>query len=85
MKQRRRFDAVIASLIAEARADYIGDRKDVLALLLQARYEGGEPISDEHITDELLTLLGSARDNGIIAGLGVGAAEPSSRADVPSG
>ncbi|MDT5231992.1 MAG: hypothetical protein QOI39_2492, partial [Mycobacterium sp.] len=39
MKQRRRFDAVIASMIAEARADpNIGDRKDVLALLLQARY-----------------------------------------------
>src|SRR3984957_5318924 len=63
MKKRRRFDAVIASLIAEARADpNIGDRKDVLALLLQARYEDGEPISDEHIADELLTLLGSGHE-----------------------
>jgi cytochrome P450 len=63
LKQRRRFDAVIASLIAEARADpYIGDRNDVLALLLQARYEDGEPISDEHIKDELLTLLGSGHE-----------------------
>ena len=63
MKQRRRFDAVIASLIAEARADpNFGDRKDVLALLLQARYEDGEPISDEHIADELLTLLGSGHE-----------------------
>ena len=63
MKQRRRFDAVIASLIAEARADpAIGERKDVLALLLQARYEDGEPISDEHIADELLTLLGSGHE-----------------------
>jgi len=63
MKQRRRFDAVIASLIAEARADpAIEERKDVLALLLQARYEDGEPISDEHITDELLTLLGSGHE-----------------------
>jgi hypothetical protein len=63
MKKRRRFDAVIAALIAEARADpAIEDRKDVLALLLQARYEDGEPISDEHITDELLTLLGSGHE-----------------------
>jgi cytochrome P450 len=63
MKKRRRFDAVIASLIADARADpNIEERKDVLALLLQARYEDGEPISDEHITDELLTLLGSGHE-----------------------
>jgi cytochrome P450 len=63
MKQRRRFDAAIASLIAEARADpAIEERKDVLALLLQARYEDGEPITDEHIADELLTLLGSGHE-----------------------
>jgi hypothetical protein len=63
MRQRRRFDAAIASLIAEARADpNIEDRKDVLALLLRARYEDGEPISDQHITDELLTLLGSGHE-----------------------
>ena len=63
MKKRRRFDAVIASLIAEARADpAIEERNDVLALLLQARYENGEPISDEHIADELLTLLGSGHE-----------------------
>jgi cytochrome P450 len=63
MKQRRRFDSVIAALIAEARADpAIEERKDVLALLLQARYEDGEPISDEHIADELLTLLGSGHE-----------------------
>jgi hypothetical protein len=63
MKQRRRFDAVIASLIAEARADpAIEERKDVLALLLQACYEDGEPISDEHVADEVLTLLGSGHE-----------------------
>jgi cytochrome P450 len=63
MKRRRRFDAVIAGLIAEARADpAIEERKDVLALLLQARYYDGKPITDEHITDELLTLLGSGHE-----------------------
>lgn len=55
---RRRMDALIASLIAEARSDpNFEERQDVLTLLLRARYEDGEPISDEHIADELLTLL----------------------------
>lgn len=63
MRRRRRFDAIIAELIAEARADpAIDERTDVLALLLQARYEDGEPITDEHIADELLTLLGSGHE-----------------------
>lgn len=63
LRQRRRFDAIIESLIAEARADpAIEKRNDVLALLLQARYENGESISDQHIADELFTLLGSGHE-----------------------
>ena len=55
---RRRYDAVIDRLIAQARSDPAFDeRTDVLSLLLQARYENGEPISDRHVADELLTLL----------------------------
>jgi cytochrome P450 len=63
MRRRRRFDAIIASLIAEAQADpAIDERGDVLALLLRARYQDGAPISDEHIADELFTLLGSGHE-----------------------
>jgi cytochrome P450 len=63
LRYRRRFDAIIDSLIADARADpAIEEGSDVLALLLQARYETGEPISDRHIADELLTLLGSGHE-----------------------
>lgn len=55
---RRRMDALIASLMAEARSDpNFEEREDVLTMLLRARYEDGQPISDEHIADELLTLL----------------------------
>jgi hypothetical protein len=55
---RLRIDAVIDSLIADARADpALEERRDVLALLLRARDENGEPIPDQHIVDELLTLL----------------------------
>ena len=55
---RRRYDAVIDRLIDQARSDPAFDeRTDVLSLLLQARYENGEPIADRHVADELLTLL----------------------------
>jgi cytochrome P450 len=53
LQYRRRFDAVIDSLIAQARSDpAFEERSDVLALLLRARYENGEPIPDRHIADE---------------------------------
>jgi cytochrome P450 len=63
MRYRRRFDAIVDSLIADARADpCLKERSDVLALLLQARYENGEPMPDRHIADELLTLVGSGHE-----------------------
>jgi cytochrome P450 len=63
LQYRRRFDAVIDSLIAKARSDpAFEERSDVLALLLRARYENGEPIPDRHIADELLTLVGAGHE-----------------------
>ncbi len=61
---RRRFDAAVDSaLSADARADpALEERSDVLSLLVQARYEDGEPISDQHIADELLTLVASGHE-----------------------
>jgi cytochrome P450 len=60
---RRRIDAVIDSLITAARADpAFEERSDVLALLLQARYDNGEPIPDRHIADELLTLVAAGHE-----------------------
>ena len=62
-RSRRRYDEIIAALIAEARSDpAFEDRNDVLALMLQARYEDGSPISDGHIADELLTLLAAGHE-----------------------
>ena len=58
LRYRRRFDAIVDSLIADARAGRpLEERSDVLALLLQAHYENGDPIPDRHISDELLTLV----------------------------
>jgi cytochrome P450 len=68
LQYRRRADAVIYSLIADARADpAFEERNDVLALLLQARYENGEPMSDPHIADELLTLLNAGHETTSVA------------------
>jgi cytochrome P450 len=62
-RQRKRYDEIIAALISEARADpAFEDRNDVLALMLQARYEDGSPISDGHVADELLTLLAAGHE-----------------------
>ncbi len=60
---RRRYDAIISRLIADARNDpALEERNDVLALMLQARYEDGSPIADDHVADELLTLLAAGHE-----------------------
>ncbi|KUH80818.1 MULTISPECIES: cytochrome P450 [unclassified Mycobacterium] len=62
-RARRHYDEIIATLISEARADpEFEHRTDILALLLQARYEDGSPISDGHVADELLTLLAAGHE-----------------------
>lgn len=60
---RRQIDEVIHSLIATARADTSVDgRTDVLAKLLDARYDDGSPIDDQDIADELVTLLSAGHE-----------------------
>ncbi|MGB8406895.1 MAG: cytochrome P450 [Mycobacterium sp.] len=62
-KLRDRYDRIIAGLISDARHDPdLDQRSDVLALLLQARYEDGSAISDDHVADELLTLLAAGHE-----------------------
>src|ERR1700742_3890199 len=60
---RERYDEIIRRLIADIRSDpKFDERNDVLTLMLQARYEDGSPISDDHIADELLTLLAAGHE-----------------------
>jgi cytochrome P450 len=55
---RRRMDELLGSLMSQARSDpNFTERGDVLSLLLQARYDDGQPIPDNFIIDELLTML----------------------------
>jgi hypothetical protein len=49
---------LIGDLISDALADpAFEQRGDVLSLMLRARYDDGSQISNDHIADELLTLL----------------------------
>jgi cytochrome P450 family 135 len=51
-------DAVLFAEIARRRAEIeLAEREDILSLLLQARDENGEPMSDRELRDELVTLL----------------------------
>jgi cytochrome P450 len=62
-RHRRRYDDIIKALIFEARTDpAFEELNDVLALLLQARYDDDSPISDGHVADELLTLLAAGHE-----------------------
>ncbi|GAA4511952.1 cytochrome P450 [Actinoallomurus oryzae] len=54
---RREYDAIVEKLISKAEQDDLDRRDDVLALLLQSRYEDGSRMSHGEIADQLLTLL----------------------------
>ncbi|WP_280494147.1 cytochrome P450 [Nocardia asiatica] len=54
---RRRYDEIVGRLIDRATRDGVDERDDVLAMMLQARYDDGAAMSRGDIADELLTLL----------------------------
>src|SRR3954452_14302182 len=57
-QRRRELDAMIYEEIAERRAaSDLEEREDVFSMLLQARDEDGEPMTDKELRDELVTLL----------------------------
>jgi cytochrome P450 len=51
---RQEIDAMLEEEIAARRAD---PREDILSLLIEARFEDGEPMADAEIRDQLMTLL----------------------------
>ncbi|MBJ7330942.1 MAG: cytochrome P450 [Solirubrobacteraceae bacterium] len=54
---QREADTLIYDQIRARRADPGTDREDIFSLLLAARDEDGEPLSDQELRDELMTLL----------------------------
>jgi cytochrome P450 len=57
IRQREKIDAILYAEIQQRRAnpDLLGD--DILSLLLAARDEDGNPLTDQELRDELMTLL----------------------------
>jgi cytochrome P450 len=57
-RTRERIYRSLYALIRERRADpRVGERDDVLSMLIGARDEHGEPMTDDELRDELVTLL----------------------------
>ena len=51
-------DDLLQAEVTERRADpALGERTDILSMLVAARFEDGEPMSDEELRDQLITLL----------------------------
>ncbi len=71
-KARDAFRALLHAEIAARRAEAqhesrASEREDVLSLLVAARYEDGEALSDEHLSDELCTLLVAGHETSATA------------------
>jgi cytochrome P450 len=63
LRERTRTDALLYQIIARRRADpAAAERKDVLAMLMQARDESGAPLSDRELRDELMTALAAGHE-----------------------
>ncbi|MFF7476883.1 cytochrome P450 [Streptomyces sp. NPDC008092] len=60
---RRRFDAIVDRLIAATQADPdLDERDDILALMLQARFDDGSAMPPRAVADQLLTLLAAGHE-----------------------
>ena len=57
LQLRDEADAILFAEFARRRAEQRSDRTDVLSLLMAARDEDGEPMSDQELRDEMVTLL----------------------------
>ena len=60
---RREYDVVVNQLIDKVAADpELEERNDVLAMMLQSRYDDGSPMTRGEIADQLLTLLAAGHE-----------------------
>ncbi len=58
---RQRYDDIIDHLAARAEKD-LDSREDILAMLLQSRFEDGSPITRSELRDQLLGLLAAGHE-----------------------
>ena len=67
LAHRAALDRLLFRLIRERRASGNRDRDDVLAMLLDARYDDDRPMRDEELRDELVTLVGAGHETSTSA------------------
>jgi cytochrome P450 family 110 len=63
MKLRNDVDELLYAEIRDRRANLDPNRSDILTLLLLARDEDGQPLTDEELRDELMTMLLAGHDS----------------------
>ena len=57
LRQREQLDRLVYQEIAERREEDNQERQDILSLLMSARDEQGQPMTDRELRDELMTLM----------------------------
>ncbi|MFE1745846.1 cytochrome P450 [Coleofasciculus sp. H7-2] len=57
LRQLKQIDELIYAQIGERRAEANPNRQDILSLMMSARDEAGQPMTDVELRDELMTLL----------------------------
>ncbi|AFZ35316.1 Unspecific monooxygenase [Stanieria cyanosphaera PCC 7437] len=57
LRQQQEIDSLIYGEITERRAKGYENRNDILSLMMSARDESGDPMSDRELRDELMTLM----------------------------
>jgi cytochrome P450 len=62
IRKRERIDRLIYDEIADRRALPDNARNDILSLLMSARTQEGEPLTDNELRDELMTLLAAGHE-----------------------
>jgi len=62
-QQRRKIDDLIYAEIEERRLQPDANRTDILSLMMAARDENGQPMTNEELRDELMTLLFAGHDS----------------------
>jgi cytochrome P450 len=67
LAHRAALDRLLFRLIRERRAARARDQDDVLAMLIDARYEDGSPMRDEDLRDELVTLVSAGHETSTSA------------------
>ena len=62
LRQRQQVDALLYAEIAERREQRNLEGMDILSLLMSARDEQGQPMTDQELRDELMTLMLAGND-----------------------